>query len=95
MTGWSPHRWIRNVIRVIERHCEEKHLAYKHMEQGCRTRLDGIGKHFPTAMIFFSRVSQASPIMRQKPPLYRDIQIGFELLCDVLKELSAQTFPSW
>ncbi len=39
----GQNHWLKsaqmdpNVIRVIERHCEEKHLAYKHMNSGADT----------------------------------------------------------
>ena len=83
-----------NVIRVIERHCEEKHLAYKHMNSGAGHDSMVFGKHFPTAMIFVPSVGGISHNPAEATAV-ADIQTGFELLCDVLKELSAQTFLSW
>ena len=83
-----------NVIRVIERHCEEKHLAYKHMNSGAGHDSMVFGKHFPTAMIFVPSIAGISHNAAEATTV-SDIQIGFELLCDVLKELSAQTFLSW
>ena len=83
-----------NVIRVIERHCEEKHLAYKHMNSGAGHDSMVFGKHFPTAMIFVPSIGGISHNPAEATAV-ADIQTGFELLCDVLKELSAQTFLSW
>ena len=83
-----------NVIRVIERHCEEKHLAYKHMNSGAGHDSMVFGKHFPTAMIFVPSIGGISHNPAEATAI-ADIQTGFELLCDVLKELSAQTFLSW
>ena len=82
------------LIQVIERHCEEKHLAYKHMNSGAGHDSMVFGKHFPTAMIFVPSIAGISHNAAEATAV-SDIQIGFELLCDVLKELSAQTFLSW
>ena len=83
-----------NVIQVIERHCKEKHLAYKHMNSGAGHDSMVFGKHFPTAMIFVPSIGGISHNPAEATAV-ADIQTGFELLCDVLKELSAQTFLSW
>ncbi len=79
-----------NVIQVIEQHCEEKHLAYKHMNSGAGHDSMVFGKHFPTAMIFVPSIAGISHNPAEATAV-SDIQTGFELLCDVLKELSAQT----
>ena len=76
-----------NVIRVIEQHCEEKHLAYKHMNSGAGHDSMVFGKHFPTAMIFVPSIGGISHNPAEATAA-ADIQTGFELLCDVLKELS-------
>ena len=76
-----------NVIRVIERHCEEKHLAYRHMNSGAGHDSMVFGKHFPTAMIFVPSIGGISHNPAEATAA-ADIQTGFELLCDVLKELS-------
>jgi len=52
------------------------------------------GKHFPTAMIFVPSIGGISHNPAEATAI-ADIQTGFELLCDVLKELSAQPFLSW
>lgn len=75
------------LIQVIERHCEEKHLAYKHMNSGAGHDSMIFGKHFPTAMIFVPSIGGISHNPAEATAV-ADIQIGFELLCDVLKELS-------
>ena len=79
-----------NVIQVIEQHCKEKHLAYKHMNSGAGHDSMVFGKHFPTAMIFVPSIAGISHNPAEATAV-SDIQTGFELLCDVLKELSAQT----
>ena len=79
-----------NMIQVIEKHCEEKHLAYKHMNSGAGHDSMVFGKHFPTAMIFVPSIAGISHNPAEATAV-SDIQTGFELLCDVLKELSAQT----
>lgn len=76
-----------NVIQVIERHCEEKHLAYRHMNSGAGHDSMVFGKHFPTAMIFVPSIGGISHNPAEATAA-ADIQTGFELLCDVLKELS-------
>ena len=76
-----------NVIQVIEQHCEEKHLAYKHMNSGAGHDSMVFGKHFPTAMIFVPSIGGISHNPAEATAA-ADIQTGFELLCDVLKELS-------
>ena len=76
-----------NVIQVIERHCKEKHLAYKHMNSGAGHDSMVFGKHFPTAMIFVPSIGGISHNPAEATAA-ADIQTGFELLCDVLKELS-------
>lgn len=76
-----------NVIRVIEQHCEEKHLAYRHMNSGAGHDSMVFGKHFPTAMIFVPSIGGISHNPAEATAA-ADIQTGFELLCDVLKELS-------
>ena len=76
-----------NVVQVIERHCEEKHLAYKHMNSGAGHDSMVFGKHFPTAMIFVPSIGGISHNPAEATAA-ADIQTGFELLCDVLKELS-------
>lgn len=75
------------LIQVIERHCEEKHLAYKHMNSGAGHDSMVFGKHFPTAMIFVPSIGGISHNPAEATAV-TDIQTGFELLCDVLKELS-------
>ena len=75
------------LIQVIERHCEEKHLAYKHMNSGAGHDSMVFGKHFPTAMIFVPSIGGISHNPAESTAV-ADIQTGFELLCDVLKELS-------
>ena len=75
------------LIQVIERHCEEKHLAYKHMNSGAGHDSMVFGKHFPTAMIFVPSIGGISHNPAEATAA-ADIQTGFELLCDVLKELS-------
>ena len=75
------------LIQVIERHCEEKHLAYKHMNSGAGHDSMVFGKHFPTAMIFVPSIGGISHNPTEATAV-ADIQTGFELLCDVLKELS-------
>ena len=75
------------LIRVIERHCEEKHLAYKHMNSGAGHDSMVFGKHFPTAMIFVPSIGGISHNPAEATAV-ADIQTGFELLCEVLKELS-------
>ena len=76
-----------NLIQVIERHCEEKHLTYKHMNSGAGHDSMVFGKHFPTAMIFVPSIGGISHNPAEATAV-ADIQTGFELLCDVLKELS-------
>ena len=76
-----------NVIQVIERHCKEKHLAYRHMNSGAGHDSMVFGKHFPTAMIFVPSIGGISHNPAEATAA-ADIQTGFELLCDVLKELS-------
>ena len=98
--GFKPrlgqNHWLKsakmdpNVIQVIEQHCEEKHLAYKHMNSGAGHDSMVFGKHFPTAMIFVPSIAGISHNPAEATAV-SDIQTGFELLCDVLKELSAQT----
>ena len=96
----GQNHWLKsakmdpNVIQVIEQHCEEKHLAYKHMNSGAGHDSMVFGKHFPTAMIFVPSIAGISHNPAEATAV-SDIQTGFELLCDVLKELSAQTFLSW
>ena len=96
----GQNHWLKsakmdpNVIQVIEQHCEEKHLAYKHMNSGAGHDSMVFGKHFPTAMIFVPSIAGISHNPAEATAV-SDIQAGFELLCDVLKELSAQTFLSW
>ena len=75
------------LIQVIERHCEEKHLAYKHMNSGAGHDSMVFGKHFPTAMIFVPSIGGISHNPAEATAV-ADIQTGFELLCEVLKELS-------
>ena len=75
------------LIQVIERHCEEKHLAYKHMNSGAGHDSMVFGKHFPTVMIFVPSIGGISHNPAEATAV-TDIQTGFELLCDVLKELS-------
>ena len=75
------------LIQVIERHCEEKHLVYKHMNSGAGHDSMVFGKHFPTAMIFVPSIGGISHNPAEATAV-ADIQTGFELLCDVLKELS-------
>ena len=75
------------LIQVIERHCEEKHLAYKHMNSGAGHDSMVFGKHFPTAMIFVPSIGGISHNPAEATAV-ADIQTGFDLLCDVLKELS-------
>ena len=92
----GQNHWLKsakmdpNVIQVIEQHCEEKHLAYKHMNSGAGHDSMVFGKHFPTAMIFVPSIAGISHNPAEATAV-SDIQAGFELLCDVLKELSAQT----
>ena len=92
----GQNHWLKsakmdpNVIQVIEQHCEEKHLAYKHMNSGAGHDSMVFGKHFPTAMIFVPSIAGISHKPAEATAV-SDIQTGFELLCDVLKELSAQT----
>ncbi|MBS5301477.1 MAG: M20 family metallo-hydrolase [Clostridiaceae bacterium] len=92
----GQNHWLKsakmdpNVIQVIEQHCEEKHLAYKHMNSGAGHDSMVFGKHFPTAMIFVPSIAGISHNPAEATAV-SDIQTGFELLCDVLKELSAQT----
>ena len=92
----GQNHWLKsakmdpNVIQVIEQHCEEKHLAYKHMNRGAGHDSMVFGKHFPTAMIFVPSIGGISHNPAEATAV-SDIQTGFELLCDVLKELSAQT----
>lgn len=76
-----------NVIQVIEQHCKEKQLAYKHMNSGAGHDSMVFGKHFPTAMIFVPSIGGISHNPAEATAA-ADIQTGFELLCDVLKELS-------
>ena len=92
-TRLTRNHWLKavkmdpNVVQVIECHCEEKHLAYKHMNSGAGHDSMIFGRYFPTAMIFVPSIGGIShnPAEATAVP---DIQIGFELLCDVLKELS-------
>ena len=92
----GQNHWLKsakmdpNVIQVIEQLCEEKHLAYKHMNSGAGHDSMVFGKHFPTAMIFVPSIAGISHNPAEATAV-SDIQTGFELLCDVLKELSAQT----
>lgn len=92
----GQNHWLKsakmdpNVIQVIEQHCEEKHLAYKHMNSGAGHDSMVFGKHFPTAMIFVPSIAGISHNPAEATAV-SDIQAGFELICDVLKELSAQT----
>ena len=92
----GQNHWLKsakmdpNVIQVIEQHCEEKHLAYKHMNSGAGHDSMVFGKHFPTAIIFVPSIAGISHNPSEATAV-SDIQTGFELLCDVLKELSAQT----
>ena len=92
----GQNHWLKsakmdpNVIQVIEQHCEEKHLAYKHMNSGAGHDSMVFGKQFPTAMIFVPSIAGISHNPAEATAV-SDIQAGFELLCDVLKELSAQT----
>ena len=72
---------------MIERHCEEKHLAYKHMNSGAGHDSMIFGRYFPTAMIFVPSIGGISHNPAEATAV-ADIQNGFELLCDVLKELS-------
>ena len=96
----GQNHWLKsakmdpNVIQVIEQHCEEKHLAYKHMNSGAGHDSMVFGKHFPTAMIFVPSIAGISHNPAEATAV-SDIQAGFELLCDVLKELSAHPFLSW
>ena len=91
----GQNHWLKsakmdpNVIQVIEQHCEEKHLAYKHMNSGAGHDSMVFGKQFPTAMIFVPSIAGISHNPAEATAV-SDIQAGFELLCDVLKELSAQ-----
>ena len=91
----GQNHWLKsakmdpNVIQVIEQHCEEKHLAYKHMNSGAGHDSMVFGKHFPTAMIFVPSIAGISHNPAEATAV-SDIQTGFELLCDVLKELSAE-----
>ena len=71
---------------IRDRHCEEKHLAYKHMNSGAGHDSMVFGKHFPTAMICVPSIAGISHNAAEATTV-SDIQIGFELLCDVLKEL--------
>ena len=85
---WLPSAQMDpNVIRVIERHCKEKHLAYKHMNSGAGHDSMIFGRYFPTAMIFVPSIGGISHNPAEATSA-ADIQTGFELLCDVLKELS-------
>ena len=87
-SDWLPSAQMDpNVIRVIERHCKENHLAYKHMNSGAGHDSMVFGKHFPTAMIFVPSIGGISHNPAEATSA-ADIQTGFELLCDVLKELS-------
>jgi len=90
---FGQNHWLKsaqmdpNVIRVIEQHCKEKHLAYKHMNSGAGHDSMVFGKVFPTAMIFVPSIGGISHNPAEATTI-SDIQTGFELLCDVLKELS-------
>ena len=90
---FGQNHWLKsaqmdpNVIRVIEQHCKEKHLAYKHMNSGAGHDSMVFGKVFPTAMIFVPSSGGNSHNPAEATAI-SDIQTGFELLCDVLKELS-------
>ena len=90
---FGQNHWLKsaqmdpNVIRVIEQHCKEKHLAYKHMNSGAGHDSMVFGKVFPTAMIFVPSIGGISHNPAEATAI-SDIQTGFELLCDVLKELS-------
>ena len=63
----GQNHWLKsakmdpNVIQVIEQHCEEKHLAYKHMNSGAGHDSMVFGKHFPTAMIFVAEYRRHQP----------------------------------
>lgn len=90
---FGQNHWLKsaqmdpNLIRLIERHCKEKHLAYKHMNSGAGHDSMVFGKVFPTAMIFVPSIGGISHNPAEATAI-SDIQTGFELLCDVLKELS-------
>lgn len=90
---FGQNHWLKsaqmdpNLIRVIEQHCKEKHLAYKHMNSGAGHDSMVFGKVFPTAMIFVPSIGGISHNPAEATAI-SDIQTGFELLCDVLKELS-------
>ena len=90
---FGQNHWLKsaqmdpNVIHVIEQHCKEKHLAYKHMNSGAGHDSMVFGKVFPTAMIFVPSIGGISHNPAEATAI-SDIQTGFELLCDVLKELS-------
>ena len=92
-TRLTRNHWLKavkmdpNVVQVIERHCEEKHLAYKHMNSGAGHDSMIFGRYFPTAMIFVPSIGGISHNPAEATAV-ADIQTGFELLCDVLKELS-------
>ena len=92
-TRLTRNHWLKavkmdpNVVQVIERHCEEKHLAYKHMNSGAGHDSMIFGRYFPTAMIFVPSIGGISHHPAEATAV-ADIQTGFELLCDVLKELS-------
>ena len=92
-TRLTRNHWLKavkmdpNVVQVIERHCEEKHLAYKHMNSGAGHDSMIFGRYFPTAMIFVPSIGGISHNPAEATAV-SDIQTGFELLCDVLKELS-------
>ena len=92
-TRLTRNHWLKavkmdpNVVQVIERHCEEKHLAYKHMNSGAGHDSMIFGRYFPTAMIFVPSIGGISHNPAEATAA-ADIQTGFELLCDVLKELS-------
>ncbi len=63
---FGQNHWLKsaqmdpNVIRVIEQHCKEKHLAYKHMNSGAGHDSMVFGKVFPTAMIFVPSIGGIS-----------------------------------
>ena len=90
---FGQNHWLKsaqmdpNVIRVIEQHCKEKHLAYKHMNSGAGHDSMVFGKVFPTAMIFVPSIGGISHNPAEATTI-SDIQTVIELLCYVLKELS-------
>ena len=73
-----------NVIQVIERHCKEKHLAYKHMNSGAGHDSMVFGKHFPTAMIFVPSIGGISHNPAEYASL-EDICRGIIVLGNILK----------